>query len=159
MKNFLTKLKQEDILELVNPSTNISEAYQIKSTNCLRAAKILYKEKLYENAVSQAYYAMYNAMQSTLFLTGIKCENHTAAICLMGFLFGRQDLQKTIATAKKERIDKDYYITGKQNEPITEEIGQAMIKDAENIIIALQLVKEKLAEKEILDAREKIRCL
>jgi uncharacterized protein (UPF0332 family) len=156
MKKFLTKLKQEGTLELVEPSRNISQAYHIKAQNCLRAAKILSKERLYENAVSQGYYAMYNAIQSCLFLSGIKCENHTASILLLNYLFGKSDLQRTIAKAKQERIDKDYYMTGAQNEPITAEIAMRMIKDAEHVITSLQLLKEGLDEKSISKAREKI---
>jgi uncharacterized protein (UPF0332 family) len=159
MKNFLIKLKREGTLELVEPSKNVSGAYQLKAKNCLLSAKILFREKLYENAVSQAYYAMYNSIQSLLFLSGIKCENHSAAIFLLEHLFGQKDLRKMLSKAKKERIDKDYYVTGVQNEPVTEESALKMIKDAEHALTAIQLLEEGLLEKDVHNAREKIRVL
>ena len=90
--NFLDKLKKEKKLELVDESKEISDSYILKSDNCLRSAKVLFKEKLYENAVSEAYYAMYNSVLSLFFRCGIKCENHTASIILLDKLFHLNDV-------------------------------------------------------------------
>jgi len=47
------------------------------------------------------------------FAGGIKCENHTAAIILMKEIFGRDNSE--IEDAKRERIDKQYYVTSAPN--------------------------------------------
>ncbi|MFH1175080.1 MAG: HEPN domain-containing protein [archaeon] len=159
MQHFLTKLKTEGKLELVEPSKNISEAYGAKANDCLRAAKVLHDARLYENSIAQSYYAMYNAIQSCLFRTGIKCENHTAAIFLIRYLFEKPLLEKKILAAKKERIDRQYYVTGEQNEPVTKESSLMMIKDAESSLIELQLLQQRLFEKDIKLMRAKISML
>ena len=78
--NFLSQLKREDKLKLVEPSDEIKEAYFQKSANCLKSARVLLKNDLYENSISMSYYAMYNSLLALLYKTGIKCENHSAAI-------------------------------------------------------------------------------
>ncbi len=58
--DFLNKLKKKNIIELVEPSEEMKRSYLIKSENCLKSAKILFKNDLYENSTSEAYYCMYN---------------------------------------------------------------------------------------------------
>jgi uncharacterized protein (UPF0332 family) len=67
MKNFLAKLKKEGSLVLVEPSEEISESLLIKSNKCLRVAQLAYDAGIYENAVSEAYYAIYNTVMSLFF--------------------------------------------------------------------------------------------
>ncbi len=40
--NFLSKLRKEDKLELVEPSENVKDSYMGKSRDCLKSAKILF---------------------------------------------------------------------------------------------------------------------
>ncbi|MFH1432388.1 MAG: DNA-binding protein, partial [archaeon] len=42
------------------------------------------------------------------FMTGIKCENHSASIILLKKIYSIDNTK--ISHAKKERIDKQYYI-------------------------------------------------
>ena len=159
MRKFLITLKHEGKVDLVSPSKNVSEAYQQKAKDCLRAAKILLEANLFENSISQSYYAMYNQVQSLLFIVGIKCENHVAAIYLFGELFGKSELKKTIESAKRERIDKQYYVTGQQNMLISKEVSFSMIQDAERIMNQVQLAKETLTEKDIQRIRKNLQKL
>jgi len=88
MKNkFLNKLKKEETLELVGPSGDICDSYSEKSANCLKSAKLLLQNNLYENSISMSYYAMYNLLLAFLFRVGIKCENHGGSILLLKLLF------------------------------------------------------------------------
>ncbi|MBI3190606.1 HEPN domain-containing protein [archaeon] len=103
--SFLSKLKKEGKLELVDPSEEICKSYIEKADNCLKSAKLLLEYSLYENSVSMSYYAMYNSLTALLFKVGIKCENHAGSIILFKKLFGRMDLFKVISFAKEERID------------------------------------------------------
>ena len=107
--NFLSKLKREGKLKEVDESVEVAESYLRKSADSLKAARILLKEGLVENSVTSSYYAMYNSLVALLFKIGIKCENHTGAILLLRE-FGLFELGEIISNAKKERIDKQYYI-------------------------------------------------
>src|SRR3989344_5520009 len=131
---FLNKLKKEEKLELVEPSEEISDSYFEKSANCLKSAKLLLQNNLYENSISMSYYAMYNLLLALLFRVGIKCENHSGSILLLKLLFEQNDLFKLISDAKKERIDKQYYVTTEKDE-ITKEIAEELFNDAENFVL------------------------
>ena len=106
--NFLTKLKKEGKLELVSPSDEIKRAYMNKSESNITSAKILLKNNKFEESVSLAYYSMYHLLTALLFQAGIKSENHTASIIILGEIFDIDN--KEIYGAKKERIDKQYYV-------------------------------------------------
>ncbi len=153
--SFLTKLKKERRLEKVDPSKEISLSYLQKSENCLKAAKILYDAKLYENSVSEAYYAMYNILLSMFFHCGIKCENHTAGGQLLVILFQLENLEKMFVQAKKERIDKQYYVSGGENEDVTNESAKQMIVDAEEFTLTLRGHLLKFGTSDIEKVREK----
>jgi len=149
---FLSKISKEGKLKLVDPSQDVSESYLLKSQNCIKSSKILLDATLFENSVSEAYYAMYNSMLSLLFKCGIKCENHSAAIILLNKLFNLDKLSKIISHAKKERIDKQYYIS---KEVVDKESAKSMVSDAEDFALKLRVFSGKLDEKSILNFREK----
>jgi len=67
---------------LVEPSDNIRDAYVKKSQSYLISAKLLLDNDRFEESVSMGYYSMYYAVMALFFATGIKCENHSAAIIL-----------------------------------------------------------------------------
>src|SRR3989344_4349684 len=153
-QNFLIKLSKEGKLALAEPSNEVCASYLEKSENCLLSAKILLQHKLYENSVSNSYYAMYNALSALLFKTGIKCENHSGSILMFKLLFRRHDLFKIISFAKKERIDKQYYVTSKENFVLTKESAQDMFAKAENFLVKTKLLISELRNEEIEKLRE-----
>ncbi len=124
--NFLSKLRKEDKLLLVEPSEEIKEAYLKKSESFLSSAKILLDNNKLEEAVSMTYYSMYYATISLFSRVGIKSENHQATIVLLNKVFGLDNSK--LAFAKKERVDKQYYI----DFHITKEEVKDLIKSAEN---------------------------
>lgn len=69
---------------------------------------------------------MYYSVLALFFATGIKCENHTAAIILLDDVFDIDG--SAIESAKTERIDKQYYVT---SVPVRDEIVD-LIKTAES---------------------------
>jgi len=152
-EGFFNKSKEEGNLELVEPSEEICRGYLEKADNCFLSAKILLKNELYENSISMSYYAMYNSLTALLFKTGIKCENHFASIILLKKLFGRTDLFKIISFAKKERIDKQYYVTSKQNK-LTEESAEDLVKKAERFLVQIKLFINNLNNDQIGNARK-----
>ncbi len=157
-KNFLEKLKQEGKLELVEASGDICNSYSEKSANCLKSAKLLLQNNLYENSISLSYYAMYNLLTALLFRVGVKCENHSGSILLLKLLFEENELFKRISDAKKERIDKQYYVTTEQDE-ITKEIADELLKDAEHFLLKIKLLLQRLNNDSIDRLRKKFKTL
>ena len=151
---FLNKLKKEEKLELVEPSEEICNSYSEKSVNCLKSAKLLLQNNLYENSIGQSYYAMYNILLALLFRVGIKCENHGGSILLLKLLFSENDLYTLISDAKKERIDKQYYVTTEKDE-ITKEIATELLNNAENFVLKMKLVVKNLNNDFIDKLRER----
>ncbi|MBW6462425.1 MAG: HEPN domain-containing protein [DPANN group archaeon] len=148
-RNFLIKLKNAKKLKLIEPSTEIYTSYSIKSNNCLKSAKILFDSPLYENSVSSAYYAMYNASLSLFFYCGIKCENHTASIILLEKVFNLSNLKGNLESVKKERIDKQYYVSEEENVEMTKDIAENMFFDAENFILDIRAYIEQLSNSDV----------
>ena len=153
--NFLNKLKQKEVLELVEPSEEISKSYLIKSDKCIRVAKLAYDAGIYENAVSEAYYSVYNAVMSLFFKCGIKCENHSGAVLLIKDLFQLESLYSIFSEFKKDRIDNQYYISIIDAEPIHKEKCDERIKTAQRFNAELRAYIGKITNQEINKVREK----
>lgn len=155
---FLNKLKKEKKLELVEPSEDVCNSYSDKSANCLKSAKLLLQNNLYENSVGQSYYAMYNQLTALLFRAGIKCENHAGSILLLKLLFNKDELFNLISDAKKERIDKQYYVTTEKDD-ITKEIADELLKNAEDFVLKMKVVIKNLSNDDIDKVGEKFKTI
>lgn len=151
---FLKKLKKKKIIELAEPSEEMKSSYLIKAENCLRSAKILFKNNLYENSTSESYYCMYNSLLALLFKTGVKSENHSASIILFDKLVGNKELVKTISWAKGERIDKQYYVETQQIVKVTKESCNEMILKAEDFLVRMKVVINEINNEKITSARD-----
>ena len=143
--DFLSKLKKDGKLESVEPSEEICSSYLKKADDCLKSAKILLKNDLYENSVSMTYYAMYNSLTALLFKIGIKCENHSGSIIIFRRLFEKEDLYKTISFAKRERIDKQYYV----DLALTKNSAQNLLKEAETFLLEIKLMIKNIRNEDI----------
>ena len=155
---FLNKLKKEEKLGLVEPSEDIGDSYSEKSANCLKSAKLLLQNNLYENSIGLSYYAMYNLLLAVLSRIGIKCENHGGSILLLKLLFGENDLYTLISDAKKERIDKQYYVITEKDES-TKEIADELLNHAEDFVLKMKLVVKNLNNDSIDKLREKFKTI
>lgn len=152
---FLTKMIKEGKLQLVNPSENISYSYLSKSDSNLESAKILLKSDKLEESISLSYYSMYHCLLALLFKHGIKSENHTASIILLRELFKEKDLADIIGLAKKERIDKQYYIDFE----VTRDDCEDMIKKTEKFTIKCKILIKKLDNDKIENIRKEFKNL
>ncbi|MBT7474389.1 HEPN domain-containing protein [Candidatus Woesearchaeota archaeon] len=141
--NFLNKLKKENKLELVEYSNEIRDSYLDKSDSCYKSAKILLENNLLENSIGLSYYSMYDALLSLLFGVGIKCENHSGSILMLKLLFEENELFEIISNAKKERVDKQYYVMDEQD-GMTREIAEELIINAENFILKVKVILKKI---------------
>jgi uncharacterized protein (UPF0332 family) len=152
--DFLKKLKRKGIIELVEPSEEMKSSYLVKAENCLKSAKILFQNQLYENSTSEAYYCMYNSLLALFFKIGIKSENHSASIILFDKLFRNKELVKIISWAKEERIDKQYYVETQQIVKVTKESCSKMISKTEDFLVKMKLTISELNNEKISSAKE-----
>jgi len=157
--NFLNKIRKEGKLKLVEPSEEMKSSYLEKADNYIKASKILFQNKLLENSVSEAYYCMYNSLLALLFKIGIKSENHSASIILLKRLFGRDDLFDIISFAKKERIDKQYYIKFQQKFELTDATSKDMILKAEDFLVKIKLFIDNLNNEDMKSIRESFQSI
>lgn len=151
--NFLNKLKKEEKLKLVEPSEYIAKSYTNKSESNLFSAKILLENYKLEESIALTYYSMYNLLTALFFKVGIKCENHTASIILMKRIFKLDN--SDIESAKKERIDKQYYTDFK----IASEDVLKAIENAENFNSNLLNFISRLNNDAIEEYRKKFKEL
>lgn len=143
--DFFSRLQEEGKLQLVPPSEDIMTSYLKKSDSHLISAKLLLENVRLEESVSLTYYSMYYMLLSLFFRAGIKCENHSAAIILLKELFNIDN--SLISYAKKERIDKQYYVDFKiMKEEVKELIEAAEIFNSKILDFIEKLNSEKIAE-------------
>lgn len=125
MIKFLIKLKKQGKLKIGESSKEMQKSYIEKSESNFISAKILLKNNRLEESVSLAYYSMYNLLLALLFGIGIKSENHTASIIMLKEIFEIDNSE--ILFAKKERVDKQYYV----DFHVVEKDVKVLIKKAE----------------------------
>ena len=153
--SFLNKLKAEESLKLVEPSGEISKSYLIKSDKCIQVARLAYDAGIYENAVSEAYYSIYNAVMSLFFKCGIKCENHSGAVISIKEIFKLESLYLIFSEFKKDRIDNQYYISIIESEPINKEKCSERIRTAQRFNVELRAFIGKITIQEINEIRKR----
>ena len=148
---FLIGLHKEKKLQIVEPSEDLKEAYVQKSSASIKSAEILLQNSLLENSVPMAYYSMYNMIMALFFKTGMKCESHAGSIILLKELFDIDNSK--IEFAKKERVDKQYYVDFKISR-----------KEVENLILIAKEFNsnlydfiDRMTSKEVDRFRDKLR--
>ena len=151
MNSFIKKLVQEERLKLVDPSDEIAESYLKKADKSLISAKTLLEIENFDDATALVYYSMYYSALALLFKCGIKCENHTGTIILLKELFKIDN--KQIKKAKKERVDKQYYVEFKATK---NEVREG-IQIAEKFLINLRTNIEKMKESEKITYKNELK--
>jgi len=117
-----------------------------KARKKMIAAKKLFEEGLYEDAISRAYYAVYHAAKSALLLIGDDPKSHDGVLHLFGLRFVKsglvdKNLGITLRKLKEMRETADYNVLAFFSE---EEVKEA-IKDAEKFLDEIEkFVREKI---------------
>jgi uncharacterized protein (UPF0332 family) len=150
---FLTDLYTAKKIQVVNPSEDMKAAYLRKSESYLQSAKLLRDNEHFEEAVSMAYSSMYYSVMALFFRAGIKCENHSAAILLLQEVFGIDNTD--IGTAKRERIDKLYYV----DTVATIQDVEDLIRKAESFNVKIFDLIERMTNDKIKIFREKLKSI
>ena len=149
---FLSDMKKQGKLDLVEPSNEMQVSYFEKADSHLESSKILLKTDKLEESISLAYFAMYPSLMALFFIYGIKSENHSTSIIILKEIFNEKELYDELSFAKKERIDKQYYIDFK----ITLEEVKEMIKNAEIFINKIKMKIRAISNKQIDEIRKNL---
>lgn len=151
-RDFLRKAVKAEQLRLVDPSENIYESYMKKSEDCIKASELLIKNGLYENSISDSYYAIYNSIIALLRKVGIKCENHAVSISLLETLFSETVLRDLANRAKDARIESQYEI----DVSVTKSNAVELQSHAENFVNAIRLISRRLTSEKSERIRQKL---
>lgn len=102
-----------------------------KARDSLKAARLLANEKLYDFAVSRAYYTMFYIAEAFLLSENLSFSKHSAVISKFGEYFARTgrippEFHRHLIQAEQSRIKADYDATSKATETeATEQIARA----------------------------------
>ncbi|MCD6398875.1 MAG: HEPN domain-containing protein [Candidatus Aenigmarchaeota archaeon] len=146
---FLSKLRRKNKIQIVEPNKEVKDAYLDRSDESMYSAKTLLKIGNLRDSVAMIYYSMYYTLLALLFETGIKCENHSAAIIILKEVFDIDNSK--ISESKKERVDKQYYV----DFSVTKKEVEDLIKNAEGFNNELLNFIDKLNSDDINKYRKK----
>lgn len=100
-----------------------------------------------------AYYSMYYMVMALFFRNGIKCENHSATILLLKDVFDIDNA--AISDAKRERIDKQYYVESSA----TREDVEDLIRTADLFTLSILDSIARITNEKIARHREQLKKL
>ena len=140
-------------LSLIEPNSNLAEAYIKKSEEALESMRV---NVIKDWKISTAYYTLYFSLYSVLTKIGIKCEIHSCTIefakRFLGEFFSEEELDFT-EDSLKARIDSQYYV----DRTVPDEQYNKMIKKAPEFLVKCKLILIKLNEKKINEIRKEFR--
>lgn len=119
MSSFIKKLVKEGKIKCSEASKDVSLSYLEKSDKSLLSSKTLITIGNFDDATALTYYSMYYSSLALLYFVGIKSENHAGTIILLKELFEIDN--SSIQIAKKEHVDKQYYVDFKATKNEVEE--------------------------------------
>jgi len=155
-QSFLKRVFNKGKLSIKQESIEICKSYLLNSEDCIQSAKLLNNNKLHKNSIIMSYYSMYNALQALLFRTGIKCENHTASIILLKLLFDEKELFVIIKSAKKQRIEKQYYVNTTENNESIKKTAIELINKDEYFFNSIKIAIKTLNRNKIDNIKNKL---
>ena len=137
-------------LSLIEPNSNLAEAYIKKSEEALESMRV---NVIKDWRISTAYYTLYFSLYSILTKIGIKCEIHSCTIeFIKRFLrefFSEEEID-FIEDSLKARIDSQYYI----DRTVPDEQYNKMIKKTPEFLVKCKSILLKLNEKKINEIRK-----
>ncbi len=84
-----------------------------KAKNSIKAAQILFNEKIYDVSISRAYYAMFYLAEAFLISEGLSFSKHSAVISKFGERFAKtnrvpSEYHRYLIESEQSRIRSDY---------------------------------------------------
>ena len=136
-------------LSVIEPNSNLAEAYIKKSEEALESIRV---NIIKDWKISTAYYTIYFSLYSLLIKLGIKCEIHSCTIefakRFLKEFFSEEELD-FIEDSLKARTDAQYYV----DRTVPDEQYSQMIKRAPEFLVKCKSILIKLNEKKINEIR------
>ena len=146
-------LNQKGGISLLEPNSNLSEAYIKKAEEALESVRI---NKIRDWKISTAYYTMYFSLYAVLMKIGVKCEIHSCTIKftkkLLKEYFDEHELE-FLADSLKARVDAQYYV----NRNVPDQQYEEMIQKAPLFLIQCKGIILKLTEQKINEIRSNLK--
>jgi uncharacterized protein (UPF0332 family) len=147
-------LRKSDGLCLIEPNSNLADAYVKKAEDALASMRI---NTIRDWKISTAYYTLYFSLYAVLMRVGVKCEIHSCTI-----EFARRLLQDYFSEEEADflgkslqaRIDSQYYV----NKAVPDKQYNDMIEKAPEFFVKCKSVLLQLNEKTILGIRERFKA-
>src|SRR3989344_2215853 len=137
-------------LSLIEPNSNLAEAYIKKAEEALESMRI---NVIKDWKISTAYYTIYFSLYSILIKIGVKCEIHSCTIefakRFLKEFFSEEELDFT-EDSLKARIDSQYYV----DRTVPDEQYNRMAKNAPEFLVKCKSILIKLNEKKINEIRK-----
>ena len=137
-------------LRIIEPNSNLAEAYIKKAEEALESMRI---NIIKDWKISTAYYTIYFSLYSILMKIGIKCEIHSCTIeFTKRFLkeFFSEEEFEFAEDSLKARIDSQYYV----DRIVSDEQYSLMIKKAPEFLVKCKSILIKLNEKKVNEIRK-----
>ena len=137
-------------LSIIEPNSNLAEAYIKKAEEALESMRI---NIIKDWKISTAYYTIYFSLYSILMKIGIKCEIHSCTIeFTKRFLkeFFSEEEFEFAEDSLKARIDSQYYV----DRIVSDEQYSLMIKKAPEFLVKCKSILIKLNEKKVNEIRK-----
>jgi len=143
-------LRKREGLNLVEPNSDLANAYIKKSEEALESMRI---NIIKDWKISTAYYTIYFSLYAVLMKLGIKCEIHSCTIeFAKRFLkdyFEENELD-FMEDSLKARVDSQYYI----DRTVPDKQYDKMTRKAPEFLVKCKSVLIKLNEKKVNEIRE-----
>lgn len=112
------------------------KSYLEKAERKLKVTERLLESNDYGNAISRAYYAVYQAAQALLLTEGQRAEDHKGVVTLFSLLFVKtgkfsKNLGKYLSNLKDDREASDYEVFSY----IDHETAEEAVKEAREFIV------------------------
>ena len=138
-------------LGLIEPNSNLAEAYIKKAEEALESMRV---NIIKDWKISTAYYTLYFSLYSVLTKIGIKCEIHSCTIefakIFLKDYFNEEELD-FIEDSLKARIDSQYYI----DRTVPDDQYNKMVTKAPEFLVKCKSIIIKLNEKKVNEIRSK----
>ena len=110
-----------------------------RAEKSLRAAKMLFEEKLYEDSISRSYYSILHAAKAALLMEGINATSHDAVKNLFGLhLVKTGKIERKYSVIFREEQDDRYLADYDTAFSPSEEQVKKRIEDAELFFNAMR---------------------
>lgn len=138
-------------LSLIEPNSNLAEAYLKKAEEALESMRV---NVIRDWKISTAYYTIYFSIYSLMMKIGLKCEIHS---CTLEFVkqflneYFTKDEIDFVRDSLKARIDAQYYI----DRTVPDAQFKNMIDSSPDFLVKCKSLHVLLNEKKVAEIRKK----